>query len=135
MTPFMIKLDEVLGGGEPPRIGSRHSELRPLGEALHNQVEIRALAEQLVSEGNTIIDEPALRLTLTDHPGGEHLAFTVSCGRARADMVTDVSGRQGRARLSLDSTATDQLEIDGPEGLVTVLLHVVAQGQPAVSGG
>lgn len=130
MTPFMIKLDKILCGAEPPRLGSRHSEVRPIGQALHNQVELRALAEQLVSEGNILIEDPAIQLTLTDHPGGEHLAFTVSCGRARADMVTDVSGRNGRARLSLDATATDQQEIDGPEGLVTVLLNVVAQARP-----
>jgi hypothetical protein len=132
MTPFMKKVDDVLRGqalSSTP--DSSRSALRPLGEALHNQVELRALAEQLVSEANVVLNDHGTHLDLVDEPGGENLSFTVSCGHARAVVVTALSGRQAWGRLIWGDDEREMRELTGTEALADLILGLVASGRPA----
>lgn len=127
MTPFMQQVDDVLNerASDVP-VDTIASARRTLGQGLHNQVELRALAEQLVSEGNTVLRGHGLALHLVDSADSERLAFTLSCGRARAWVATDVVGRSARARLDAPTLGVSEREIAGPESLAGLLLSLIA---------
>lgn len=126
MTPFMQQVDDVLNeiALDAP-VETVTSERRTLGEGLHNQVELRALAEQLVCEGNAVLAEHGLSLQLVDTADTERLAFTLSCGRARAWVVTDVIGRSARARVDAPTLGVSDREIAGPSSLAGLLLSLI----------
>jgi hypothetical protein len=126
MTPFMQQVDDVLSSdAADPLIETVPCTPRTLGEGLHNQVELRALAEQLVCEGNTLLRDAGMCLELIDTPDTGRLAFTLVCGRNRAWVVTDVVGRTARARLDAPILGAGEREIAGPEGLVGLLLGLI----------
>jgi hypothetical protein len=126
MTPFMQQIDDVLSETAPGAwVDTVPCTPSTLGEGLHNQVELRALAEQLVCEGNAILREHGLSLDLIDAPDTERLAFTLVCGRNRAWVVTDVAGRMARARLDAPILGPGERQIAGPDALAGLLLSLV----------
>lgn len=132
MTPFMQQVDDVLNEIAPDApVETVTSERRTLGQGLHNQVELRALAEQLVCEGNAVLAGHDLSLQLVDTADTERLAFTLSCGRARAWVVTDVIGRSARARLDAPTLGVSEREIAGPESLAGLLLSLIVAERAA----
>ncbi len=132
MTPFMQQVDDVLNdrASDAP-VETITSTRRGLGQGLHNQVELRALAEQLVCEGNAVLGEHGLSLELVDSADTERLAFTLSCGRARAWVVTDVIGRSAKARLDAPTLGVSEREIAGPESLAGLLLSLIVAERTA----
>lgn len=132
MTPFMQQVDDVLNekASDAP-VETISSTRRSLGQGLHNQVELRALAEQLVCEGNAVLKEHGLTLRLVDNADTERLAFTLSCGRARAWVVTDVIGRSAKARLDAPTLGVSEREIAGPESLAGLLLSLITAERTA----
>lgn len=132
MTPFMQQVDDVLNeNASDAPVETIASTRRTLGQGLHNQVELRALAEQLVCEGNAVLAEHGLSLQLVDSADTERLAFTLSCGRARAWVVTDVIGRSAKARLDAPTLGVSEREIAGPESLAGLLLSLVSAERAA----
>ena len=132
MTPFMQQVDDVLNERAPDApVETVTSTRRTLGEGLHNQVELRALAEQLVCEGNAVLGEHGLALELVDTADTERLAFTLSCGRARAWVVTDVVGRSAQARLDAPTLGISEREIAGPESVAGLLLSLISAERSA----
>lgn len=126
MTPFMKAVDDVLSENAPDAsVETVPCTPRTLGEGLHNQVELRALAEQLVCEGNAVLGAHGLLLELIDTPDTERLAFTLACGRNRAWLVTDVVGRTARARLDAPILGAGEREIAGPAALAGLLLSLI----------
>jgi hypothetical protein len=98
---------------------------RGIGEGLHHHVELRALAEQLVCEGNAVLHSRGLRLELIDTPDIGRLGFTLVCGRTRAWVVTDVVGRTARARLDAPILGSGEREIAGPDALAGLLISLI----------
>ena len=131
MTPFMQRVDDLVqGASDRPLLESSASQDKSIGQGLHEQVELRGLAEQYTSEANVVLRGGGPLVQLSDEAGGEHLAFSLTCGRSRAIVVTDISGRQARARLLVNGNEDEQREIAGPEGLATLLLGLIADRHP-----
>jgi hypothetical protein len=127
MTPFMRQVDDVLSeNASDAAIETIRSTRRSLGEGLHNQVLLRALAEQLVCEGNAVLGDHGLALQLVDIADTERLAFILACGGARAWVVADVLGRTAEARLDVPTFGITRREIAGPEALAGLLLSLIA---------
>ena len=130
MTPFMQPVDDVLNeNASAVPVETVPCSPRTLGDGLHHQVELRALAEQLVCEGNAVLRAHDLSLELIDTPDTERLAFTLVCGRHRAWLVTDVVGRTARARLDAPILGAGEREIAGPEALTGLLLGLIRAEQ------
>ncbi|HVE26843.1 MAG TPA: hypothetical protein VNC22_15640 [Sporichthya sp.] len=126
MTPFMQQVEESLSDGPSyPSFETVPCVSRTLGEGLHNHVELRALAEQLVCEGNAVLRPHGLSLELIDTPDIGRLGFTLVCGRTRAWVVTDVVGRSARARLDAPILGSGEREIAGPEALAGLLISLI----------
>ena len=118
MTPFMQQVEDILSENPPDlSVETVPCSPRPLGEGVHRQVELRALAEQLVCEGNVVLRPHNLSLELIDSVDTERLAFTIVSGRNRAWLVTDVVGRTARARLDAPILGAGERDIAGPEAL------------------
>lgn len=107
MTPFMFAVQGLLDGDEAPEYRTEPSRPESVARATHTQVEVRSLAEQLVSEANAILRELGGAITLVDDSGPGELAFTLGYADRTARVRTALSGR----------TAVAQLLIPGqPEG-------------------
>jgi hypothetical protein len=135
MTPFMEKLYQLLTDlpSDQYDVDTVPAVPRTLGEGLHNQVELRALAEQLVCEGNVVLAPFELHLTLTDSTELDGLAFVLACGRARAAVVTDVAGRSARAHVDIAGHDLVDREIAGPEALADLLVTLALDGRAALA--
>jgi hypothetical protein len=122
----MQQVEESLRSGPSyPSVETAPCIPRTIGEGLHNQVELRALAEQLVCEGNAVLRSRGLSLELIDTPDIGRLGFTLVCGRCRAWVVTDVVGRSARARLDAPILGSGEREIAGPEALAGLLISLI----------
>ncbi len=127
MTPFMQQVDELLSqGASGTSVATLPCVSRKVGEALHNQVELRALAEQLVCEANAILRDVGMSMDLVDSADSDRLAFTLSCGHNRVWVITDVVGRTARARLGAPLLGAGERQIAGPEALADLLLGLIA---------
>ena len=124
MTPFMSAVQDVLSHGvrasstmAPPK--TEASRIRPAAIAADTHLAIRAQAEQLVSEANTILREQGETITLMDECGPGTLAFTlryrdrivrvetvITAGRALSRLV--VQGEAGRESRQL--AGSDQIQ-------------------------
>ena len=105
MTPFMERVTEAVNGGEwAGRPGTRPSAPRPVVIGADEQVMMRALAEQLVSEANAVLASTVRASTVRASTvrASTVLASTVlaSTGLATAGEVIDLADELGGARLS-----------------------------------
>src|SRR5689334_20935502 len=83
MTPFMVRVAELLEDGSEPdadpvaRPAVRDSRPKPVPIGADEQVALRALAEQLVAEANAVLSASADRIELDDHLVDGQLGFTM----------------------------------------------------------
>lgn len=129
MTFFMHRLAEVLGTEEPTE--APEPSLRPAAAVARNQgtdrqIALRSLAEQLVSEANSVITDPTSHLRLVDDVGGDELAFTIHCRNHQARVSTRFEGGQTVGQvISDDLPQGEPQELSGPEALPDLLVRLV----------
>lgn len=127
MTPFMSEVEAVLEGRNGHDVLTVPSLAKHLGNGMHEHVELRALAEQLVSEANIVLSGVNRSITLVDHPGEEGLVFHLACGRVDAQISARVSGRQAWNQLIIDGQVGEPRELTGCEALPGLLLSLIAE--------
>lgn len=132
MTPFMIKVAEAVQLGSPAeKPVTRPSRPKPIGVAADEQVAIRSLAEQLVSEANAVLESIGEEITLVDDVGEGHLAFTLGYQGRRSHVATGFTGRTAVARLhGIGSPCHSAVELDGAEAVEGLLLLLLAKAAP-----
>jgi len=127
MTPFMIAVQDLVEGGDHTEPATASSHERRLAEATDEQMMIRSLAEQLVSEANAILREHGPVVDLTDECGPGALAFTLSYCDRSARLQTSMSGRSAIARLTTSADRdTDPRTLAGEDELQAVVLSLIA---------
>ncbi|MFI5615747.1 hypothetical protein [Amycolatopsis sp. NPDC051903] len=99
MTPFMLAVQSLLDGEEAPVPATEPAASRSVAVATDEQVIIRSLAEQMVSEANAVLREHGEVLSLVDDSGDGELAFTVGFADRSARIRTAIAGREAIACL------------------------------------
>lgn len=131
MTPFMFAVQELLDGTEAPGYQTEPSAAVPVAEAAHTQVEVRSLAEQLVSEANAILREHGDAISLVDDSGPDELAFTMGYQDRSARVRTMLSGRTAVAELLIPGlTEGERRQLSTEDELRALVLSLLA-GSPA----
>ena len=107
MTPFMLRVQARLDGEPAPPADTIES--RPVSRpvAADAQMMVRALAEQLISEANSILREQGEVLRLEDRVGPGELTFTLAYRDRAARIQTVLAGRQAEVRLIIDGRVED----------------------------
>jgi len=99
MTPFMLAVQALLEGDQPPEPATKPSRPRPVAKAADTHVILRSLAEQLVSEANAVLRGRGVwESAWSTTPSGE-LMFTVRHGDRAARVRTVVSGHTALGQL------------------------------------
>lgn len=131
MTPFMFAVQELLDGTEAPGYQTEPSAPVPVAAAAHTQVEVRSLAEQLVSEANAILREHGDAISLVDDSGPDELAFTMGYQDRSARVRTMLSGRTAVAELLIPGlTEGERRQLSTEDELRALVLSLLA-GSPA----
>ncbi|MEU8632595.1 hypothetical protein AB0C38_10530 [Amycolatopsis sp. NPDC048633] len=126
MTPFMLEVQSLLDGEESPEPATEPATARSVAEATDEQVIIRSLAEQMVSEANAILRERGEVFSLVDDSGDGELAFTVGFADRRARIRTAIAGREGVAQLMIgDQLDPEPKRLAGGEELRALLLSLL----------
>ena len=124
VTPFMITVQNLLHGEPAPAPRTVASTERSVAEAAHSQVELRSLAEQLVSEANAVLRDHGNVIELRDEAGAGRLAFV-------ARELTDELQDGGDVVAVVEQALQGKGEIgvgDRPlaEGCVAAIAHQLA---------
>jgi hypothetical protein len=126
VTPFMLEVQSLLDGEEAPEPTTEPATARSVAEATDEQVIIRSLAEQMVSEANAILRERGEVFSLVDDSGDGELAFTVGFEDRRARIRTAIAGREGVAQLMIgDRLDPEPKRLAGEEELRALLLSLL----------
>lgn len=131
MTPFMIRVAELLGAPEAtetPTPATRPSVYRPIGRGNDLHVAYRGLTEQLVCEANALLADEDDHLNLIDDVIGDELLFSVHY-RGRAAVVSTAFG-EGTAygRVVADGLdSSEPRELAGPESIEDLLLLLLSE--------
>jgi len=125
MTPFMARVAHTLG--EPPDEAllptTSPSVPKPVGIGADNQVLIRSLAEQRVSEANAVLADQGEAITLEDELVDGRLGFRLRYRDRCARVVTRFTRGSALGRLLGDGVGTSQpRELTGPEEVEPLLL-------------
>lgn len=112
MTPFMLAVEALMGHqqdeqadvGTPPATVPSHT--CPAPAAVDSHLNLRAHAEQLVSEANAVLRHHGEVITLEDSCGPGVLAFTLAFRDRAVRVETEITGARGLARLLTVSTAS-----------------------------
>src|SRR5260370_5157624 len=99
MTPFMLAVQALLEGDQPPEPATKPSRPRPVAKAADTHVILRSLAEQLVSEANAVLRGRGVGISLVDDTGPGELMFTVRHADPPAPLRTLVSRHTPLAHL------------------------------------
>lgn len=127
MTPFMLAVRGLLDGEEAPAVHTEPSATRSLAEAAHVQVEVRSLAEQLISEANAILREHGDVITLVDDSGPREFAFTMGFRDRSARVRTTMSARTATAQLVLaDRPDPEPRQLSTEDDLRALVLGLLA---------
>jgi hypothetical protein len=136
MTPFMFAVQELLDGNHPPQYRTELSRPESVAEATHTQVEIRSLAEQLVSEANAVLREHGNTITLVDDCGPRELAFTMGYGDRAARVRTALTGRTAVAQLLIPGQpAGEPRRLTNDDELQALVLSLLAESSTDVTAG
>jgi hypothetical protein len=127
MTPFMLAVEALLDGRQPPHPETEPSRTRPVAVATDTQVIIRSLAEQLVSEANAVLRERGEAISLVDDSGAGELAFTLGYGDRTARVQTILSGHTAVGRLVAPGLPADEpRQLATEEELQSLVLSLLA---------
>ena len=132
MTAFMQRIATIVGSDtEPAKIPmptTRISERIATGTGADRQVAIRALAEQLVSEANAVLDQSDDRLALTDETLPSELAFQVRYrGRAARVSTTFADGTAYGLLVGDGFESELPQELDGPQALPDLIVRLLLE--------
>ncbi|WP_230688766.1 hypothetical protein ACN26Y_25050 [Micromonospora sp. WMMD558] len=95
----MTAVQALLDGQDAPTPETQPSAAEPVARATDTQVLVRSLAEQLVSEANSVLAAHDRSIDLVDEAGPGALAFTLACAGRWARVRTVVDGRTALAEL------------------------------------
>jgi hypothetical protein len=127
MTPFMLAVQALLDGDQPPQPATRPSRPRPVAKATDTHVIIRSLAEQLVSEANAVLRGRSVGISLVDDTGPGELSFTLRHGDAIARVRTVVSGHTAQGQLiRADIAPAEPRELTSEEELQALVLSLLS---------
>lgn len=127
MTPFMMRVSDVVHGQAAQSPPLTDSIPRTVGQGAHEQVELRALAEQLVAEANAVLPgEPVL---LEDGSGTRDQRFSLSYGGSWAHVVTSFEGATAHASLQGSQFPSPRKELTDGEALGDLILTLIAVGR------
>ena len=133
MTPFMIRVAEILGtdSDDPldlPTPALRPSMYRTTGKGNDLHVAYRGLTEQLVCEINAVLSAEDDHMTLVDDVVGNEMLYSVFY-RGRAAVVSTTFGEgttYGRVVADgLDNSSPHELA--GPESVEDLLLLLLME--------
>lgn len=133
MTPFMLRVAEILGSDEEadedlPSVATRPSQYRPTNKGNDIHHAYRGLTEQLVCEVNAVLADEDDHMTLVDDVTGNELSYSVYF-RGRAAVITTVFG-EGTAygRVVADGLDNSEpQELAGPESVEELLLLLLME--------
>lgn len=126
MTPFMLKVSEVLAGGEGEPLALRESVPRTVGEGAHEHVELRALAEQLVAEANAVLAaETGETIRLEDSAGALDQGFLLAYRENWARVGTSFDRGTALAVLAGAGLGERAGELDGEDALAALITTLI----------
>jgi len=154
MTTFMLQVAEVLAG-EPPLDASgtaivpalRPSRPKSIPQAADDQVALRSLAEQLVSEANAVLHGGEL-IELEDQLRAGELGFQMRYGSRASSIRTRFGAGAGFSELSgvggadarrladfavstSETLSAGAVELADPDQLGPLILLLIAPATPA----
>jgi hypothetical protein len=132
MTPFMVRVAEILGVDTDPESlpvpATAPSIARPVNEGADRQVAVRSLAEQLLCEANAVLAEQDDHLTLVDEVGDAELTFEVAYRGRKARVSTRFDGGVAVGEIVGDGVAdTGPRELASPDALPDLLLLLLLE--------
>ena len=133
MTPFMIRVSEILGTDpndplDVPTPALRPSVYRSTGKGNDLHVAYRGLTEQLVCEANAMLAHEDDHLTLVDDVVGNEMIYSIFY-RGRAAVVSTIFG-EGRTYGRVVADGLDNSEpheLAGPEAVEDLLLLLLME--------
>ena len=139
MTPFMIRVAELVGADEEELAAAGLEELAPMpmtrisqriatSTGADRQVAIRSLAEQLVCEANAVLAHSDDHLSLVDETLPSELAFTVGYRGRGARVSTTFEDGTAYGRLVGDGFDSElPHELEGPDALPDLLIRLLVE--------
>lgn len=128
MTPFMLAVQAVLDGHPTRAPATEPSRRRSVAQAAHTHVNIRALAEQLVSEANSVLRERGDGIGLFDEPGPDELTFTLRYRERAARLRMVRSGHTAIGELVTGGETLDEAhELTSADELRALVLCLLSQ--------
>lgn len=131
MTPFMLRVREVIDGDPAPQPRAEPSAPLPVAAGADRQVLLRSLAEQLVAEANSVLRSEGRFVELSDGTGPGGLFFTLRCGNRTARIDTVVTGGSALARVTAPGIAEDvPCRLTDEHDIEALLLTLIDGQQP-----
>jgi hypothetical protein len=132
----MLRVADLLADGADgaPEPELREALPKPVPIAADEQVALRALAEQLVSEANAVLHDQLEHVELDDELVAGQLGFRVSFG-SRSALVTTRFGRNTAVGelVGTGAVPSTHVELAGPGQLEElILLLLAAELEPAI---
>lgn len=136
MTPFMSAVQDVLSRGDrasstaaPPK--TEASRIRPAAAAADIYLTIRAQAEQLVSEANTVLRQHGETISLIDECGPGALAFTLRYRGRSVRVETVITAGRALSRLVVEGeSGRESRQLVGGDQIQALVLGLLADPQP-----
>ncbi len=132
MTPFMARVADAVGAPHDavPLPTTRPSVPKPVGVGADEQVLIRSLAEQLVSEANAVLADRGRLIALDDELVEGRLGFRLSYGDRCARVVTRFTRGHSLGRLLGDGVGTGEpRELTSPGEVESLLLLLLGEAR------
>ena len=133
MTPFMTRVAEAVDGEtdvERPQLRPSVAKSVPVGA--DEQMVLRALAEQLVSEANAVLYDNPQHIELTDRLVDGQIGFTMSFGARTAVVRTSFDHHAAVGELDgFGGRDGDHVELAGLDQLENLILLLLCGHTPA----
>lgn len=136
MTPFMSAVQDVLCHGDrapstTARPKTEASRIRPAAVGADTHLAIRAQAEQLVSEANTVLREHGETISLIDECGPGALAFTLRYRDRGVRVETVITAGRALSRLVVEGeSGRESRQLAGGDQIQALVLGLLADPQP-----
>lgn len=127
MTPFMWRVAELVGAetDDMPQVATTPSVFRSVSEGADRQGEMRALAEQLVSEANAVLSAASESMTLDDELEPDSLSFVIGFAGRQARITTRIADKRSFGQLigeGAEGADPQELADDALEELILLLV-------------